>query len=132
MYNKLLTAVLLSVLGGTAGYSQAISGDLVGTIQDSSGAAIPNATVTAINPATNTKATATTNASGGYRLSNLLPGSYTLTASATGFGTSTVNDIPVKLNTTATANITLQVGAVSSSIEVTEAAAILDTTTAQI
>ncbi len=111
--------------------AQAISGDLVGTVADATGAVVPNATITATNAATNAKATATTNASGQYRLSNLLPGNYKVSADAPGFNISIVRDVPVQLNQTATVNITLTIGAVSSSIEVS-AAVILDTVTAQI
>ena len=66
---------------------QAISGDLTGTVFDSSGAAIPNATVVALDDATGVKTTAQTNAEGVYRFTNLPIGRYTVTASATGFTT---------------------------------------------
>src|SRR5580658_2971073 len=74
-------------------HAQAISGDLVGTIADATGAVIPNATVTAVNTATSVRATASTNASGLYRLANLLPGNYNVSAEAPGFNTSLVKDI---------------------------------------
>jgi len=64
----LLAAV---VLAPTGFLGQAISGDLVGTVYDASGAVIPNATVVAANQATNVKATTTTNPSGQYRFGNL-------------------------------------------------------------
>jgi hypothetical protein len=113
-------------------FAQAISGDLVGTITDASGAAVPNATVTATNAGTNVASTATTNAAGEYRISNLLPGTYNLTVTASGFGASSLKNVSVSLNQTATANLTVQVGSVATTVEVTEAAAVLDTTTAQI
>jgi hypothetical protein len=76
-------------------YAQAISGDLVGTVADATGAVVPNATVTAVNAATSVRATASTNASGLYRLANLLPGNYNISAEAAGFTTSIVKDVPV-------------------------------------
>ena len=112
--------------------AQAISGDLVGTVQDPSGGAVPNASVTATNTATNTSSSTVTNSNGEYRISNLLPGAYSVSASAAGFGKSTLSNVAVNLNQTATANLTLQVGAVATSVEVVEANAGLDTTTAQI
>ena len=111
---------------------QVISGDLVGTVTDASGAAIPNVTVTATNDATGVKTTSTTNASGEYRITNLPAGTYTLSASATGFGTTSLKNVAVQLNQTATQNMTLQVGQVSTSVEVQEAGVTIDTTTAQI
>ena len=77
---------------GTA-RAQAISGDLTGTVLDSSGAAIPNATVVALNDETGVKTTAQTNADGVYRFTNLPVGRYTVTASATGFTTDTLKNV---------------------------------------
>ena len=112
--------------------AQAISGDLVGIVADATGAVVPNATVTAVNAATSIRATASTNASGFYRLANLLPGNYNISAVATGFNTSVVKEVPVLLNQTATVNVTLTLGSVSTSVEVSATGAVLDTTTAQI
>jgi hypothetical protein len=125
-------AICCGIGCGTLAFGQAISGDLVGTVQDPSGAAVPNAAVTATNDATDRKSSANTNGNGDYRLSNLLPGTYTLTATASGFGTSTLKAVAVNLNKTATVNLTLQVSATSTTVEVSTAAAQLDTTTAQI
>src|SRR5882757_4616206 len=110
-----LSLALALFLGcSTFAFGQAISGDLVGTIQDPSGAGVPNAAVEVTNDGTNIKNSAAANNSGEYRFSNLPPGMYTLTASGTGFGTSTLKRVTVSLNTTSTAT------------------AQLDTTTAQI
>jgi hypothetical protein len=126
----LLPALLLGY--GTFAFAQAISGDLVGTIQDPSGAGVPAAAVAVINDATNIRNSATANNAGEYRLTNLPAGTYTLTASGTGFGTSTLKGVTVKLNTTSTANLMLQLSATSTTIEVSTATAQIDTTTAQI
>src|SRR5260370_39305753 len=66
-------------------YAQAISGDLVGTVADASGAVVPNATVTAINAATSARTTASTNTSGLYRLAKPMPGHYNILAEAARF-----------------------------------------------
>ncbi len=99
---------------------------------DPSGATVPSATVEAINDATNVKATTITSDNGTYRLSNLAPGTYILTVSGTGFGTSTLKNVRVALNQVATANVTLQISRAATTVNVTEAAAVIDTTTAQI
>jgi hypothetical protein len=112
--------------------AQAISGDLVGTITDSSGAGIPNAAVTATNTATNIKSSATTNGSGEYRISNLPAGTYELSAMASGFATTTLMSVAVQLNQTTTANLSVQVGQLATTVEVAAAGALIDTTTAQI
>src|SRR6476469_9753947 len=100
--NSLLALALLLGLS-TFAFGQAISGDLVGTIQDPSGGGVPNAAVTITNDATNVKSAASANSNGEYRLSNLPAGTYTLTASGTGFGLSTLKGVTVTLNTTYTA-----------------------------
>ncbi|MBV9441627.1 MAG: carboxypeptidase regulatory-like domain-containing protein, partial [Acidobacteriaceae bacterium] len=122
----------LSVLPGNNLEAQAISGNLVGTVLDSTGATVPNATVTARNTGTDIKSTVNTNANGEYRLNNLLPGTYDLTVSASGFSASTTRNVAVQLNQTTTIPVTLQVGTVSTSVVVSEAGAQIDTTTAQI
>ncbi len=116
----------------TAAFGQAISGDLVGSTVDASGAAIPNVSVTALNVATGASTAAKTNESGQYRFSNLPAGTYDVTASAQGFAPTSLRHVDIDINRSVTANITMQVGQVSSSVEVTESASVIDTTTANI
>lgn len=111
---------------------QAISGDITGALLDPSGAAVVGATITAENIETGIKTGATTRSNGEYRLSNLPVGVYNLTAAAPGFSVSSLKGLRVELNKTSTVNLTLQVGSVSTTVEVSEAAAAIDTTTAQI
>jgi hypothetical protein len=112
--------------------AQTISGDLVGTVLDPTGDAVPNVSVAATNTSTGVKVNTTTNASGDYRISNLPPGTYDITATSPGFAPATLKNVAVQLNHIATANVTLQIGNVSTTIEVSEAPAVIDTTTAQI
>ena len=112
--------------------AQAISGDIVGTILDAAKARVPNVTVTAKNTQTGIKTTATSNASGDYRLTDLPVGTYDLTVTASGFATTSMRDVSVKLNLTITVNVTLEVGAASTSVDVIASTAAIDTTTAQI
>lgn len=125
----LATFILLSFT--VFGFGQAISGDLVGTVKDSTGAVVPNVTVVATNVATGVKTTTPTNATGEYRLSNLPIGTYDLQASSSGL-TGTAKAVLVELNKTATANLNLQVSGATTTVEVTAAAATIDTTTPQI
>lgn len=127
------TAVLLAMalLSQHAG-AQLISGDLTGVVTDPTGAAVPNAKVEATNTATGVKTTQNTNATGEYHLANLPFGAYDVTASAQGFAPTTLKAVSIELNKIATANIALQVGQTTSTVEVTEAAAVIDTSTATI
>ena len=114
-------------------YAQSTSGNITGTVTDSTGAAVANATVTATNLATDAALTATTNASGDYLIQNLPAGKYNISASAAGFSKYTLQNFNVEVNRTATAKLTLAVAGASTSVEVTAiAAAAIDTTTAQL
>ena len=130
--NKVLGLVFATVASIGILSAQTTSGNLVGSVIDSSGSAVPNALVEARNPATNVATTAKANAKGEYRIDNLLAGRYSLTASAPGFASNAIKDLEVQLNRTATANFTLQIGQVATSVDVRESAATIDTTTSQI
>ena len=113
-------------------FGQSTSGELVGTIYDQSGAVVPGATVVATNVATGVSGTATSTSSGQYRIPNLAVGTYRLAVTASGFTKAELTNISVDLNRTATANITLQIGQAVTTVEVSGAGAVIDTTTAQV
>jgi hypothetical protein len=112
--------------------AQATDGNLVGTILDSTGATVPGASVEITNVATNVKVVTTSNMAGEYRFNNLPAGSYQLKVTKTGFSAQTVRGVSVALNATITSNVTLQVGDVSTVVEVAETGAAIDTTTSQV
>lgn len=114
-----------------AGFGQAISGNVVGAVYDPTGAAVANADVEATAIATGVKSTTKTNSTGEYRFNNLSIGTYKVTARATGFNTVT-REAPVGLNSTTTVNLSLTLGAGSTTVEVSGAAPVIDTTTAQL
>jgi len=113
-------------------YGQAADSTLVGNVTDATGAAVPSADITALNKDTGVKLSTTTNASGDYRINNVPVGRYDVSATAKGFTTATIADVLLQLNRTASVNMSLQVGSVSTSVEVSAAAALLDTSTAQL
>jgi hypothetical protein len=113
-------------------FGQSSSGNIVGIVLDASGAAVPGVTVTATDVATSVKSSAKGNSAGEYRFNNLLIGTYNLEATAPGFNTSSVKNVQVDLNKTATQNFTLQVGQTTTTVDVVESAAVIDTTTSQL
>lgn len=115
----------------TAGAQTTVSGDLAGSITDPSGAVIPNATVTLTNTATGAKQTAKSQGDGTYRFALLSPGRYTISASASGFE-SAQTQVNVAVGTAATANLKLTVGSATQTVEVTEAAPLLQTENADV
>ncbi len=116
----------------TGAPAQATDGNIVGTIYDSSRASIPDVEMELENTATGVKSRTRADAAGQYRFLNVLVGAYTLTATSQGFTQGRLANLEVMLNRTTTANLTLAVGAVATAVEVVEAVANIDTTTAQI
>jgi len=127
----LASALALWVVIGLC-YSQVTDANLVGSVVDASGAAVPNASVEITNVATGVKTKANTNVSGQYRFNNIPIGTYDLAVNASGFAPATLKSIVIELSKTSTQNVALQVGTVSTSVEVSAAAATIDTTTAQV
>src|SRR5262249_51110509 len=113
-------------------FAQVSSGTLVGTVLDASGAAIPNARIDAKNTATGVASSTTSTATGDYRIGGLVTGTYTISASASGFTGANLQNITVDANKISTQNITLTVGQIATNVEVTESIVNIDTTTATI
>ena len=113
-------------------YGQASDGNLVGTVSDATGAAVPNASVEVKNLATAVTVVTKTSEAGEYRFNNLPVGQYDVSATASGFATARLSNFRVELNRTLTANLTLQLSTISATVEVSEAPVTLDTTTAQL
>src|ERR1700687_513310 len=109
-----------------------ISGDLVGTVFDKTGAVVPSAAVEAVNTETGVKHMTKANGGGEYRFNNLPVGTYNVSASSTNFATTTINGFTVELNKTSTLQITLEIKGAVTTLEVSGVAPALDTTTAQL
>ena len=92
---------------------------MTGTITDTTGAAVPGATVELTNPATGQAYKTVSGANGGYTFPNVTPGpGYKETVSRDGFETSVVTDLYLNVATTRTQNVKLAVGAVSQTVAV--------------
>ena len=128
-----LMVIALLLGGNPAAWCQATSGDIVGTVVDRSGAVIGGASVTATNIATGISTSVQASKVGDFHIPNLLPGTYNISGSATGFATFTLKNFTVQLNNTATARLVLPVATASTSVEVSaDASAVIDTTTTQL
>ncbi len=126
-----LALLSLMALGSGLAFGQAISGNLVGTVVDSSSAVVTNASVAATNLGTGAVITTTTGSTGGYRFDNLPVGTYKITVKASGFRTVS-EQVEVQLNQTGTVNVTLSPGAATETVEVSGEAPAVDTSTAQL
>jgi hypothetical protein len=115
---KALVLFLGILVFSLAAHSQETLGAITGTITDPSGSAVPDAAVKAINVATNLEVVAHTKANGSYLLPELPAGTYKMTITKEGFKSETHTEILVNGNRTTTVDTSLQVGSVSSVVEV--------------
>ncbi len=136
---SLLIAVVLVcmcaiALTGLAPYTfgQTIDGNVVGTVFDATSAVVPDASVTAVNVATGVRSQATTDANGIYRFNNIPVGAYNITVKKTGFSDAVLQNFAVELNKTTTANVVMQLGTVTTEVQVIVAPPSIDTTTVQV
>src|SRR6476660_3265802 len=116
----------------TTAHAQAYNGTIVGTVTDSSGASIPNVTVTAINTGTNGKYTATTSGSGSYSIAQLPVGVYVVHAEAANVKEAVTNNVEVHGTSNAEVNVVMQVGTVSEKVMVQADTVQVQTTSASV
>jgi hypothetical protein len=104
-------------LAAPAAYAQKISGDITGTVNDSTGGALTGASVTALCEETGLSRSAVSDLSGGYRLAELPVCVYKVTATMGGFKT-TSRSVQVAVNSVTKADFRLQIGAQSEEVTV--------------
>ncbi|HTS78327.1 MAG TPA: TonB-dependent receptor [Bryobacteraceae bacterium] len=124
--------LVLFVLLASAVWAQTFRGALNGSVADTTGAAIPGASVRLDNPATGTSRTVTTTTAGEYNFPDLPTGIYTLTVSANGFATKKVENITIAVTKTTAINVQLGIAQQQQTVEVSAAAANLDTTSSDL
>ena len=99
-------------------FSQVSSTSLQGTVTDPSGSAIAGATVVLSNPESKTERSVTTDMAGEYRFLAVPPGTYVFSVTARGFAGYTQTGLHLLVNTPATSNVQLKIGATTESITV--------------
>ncbi len=121
----------LGCLTATSSFAQtAATGAVLGVVTDPSGAVVAGASVDLLNIATGTKASAVTGSQGQYAFPGVAPGAYVITVAAKGFSTSSVTNIDVQVNTSATVNVKLEIGGTNSKVEVVASEAQVELQTA--
>ncbi|HVZ61187.1 MAG TPA: carboxypeptidase-like regulatory domain-containing protein, partial [Terriglobales bacterium] len=110
----------------------AATGGLTGTVKDSSGAVVPNATVTATNIGTSQSRTTVTTAEGSYKFGFLAPGSYKVRFEAAGFSAAEVPSVTVNVTETPVLDQTLSVGGQTQQVEVVGQAEAVQTATSTV
>jgi len=130
-YRKRLTCVLM-VLIPAAVMAQQISGNIRGTVSDSTGAVVQSAAVTAKQVETGLARTAFTDASGAYVLVELPIGHYSLEVSAKGFQKYVQEGITLDVNQTASVPVHLAVGTETERVQVQADAQLIQTTSSSL
>ncbi len=127
-----LRLILACVLVAAPVFAQSTTGGVNGTITDASGAVVPGTKVTLSNVANGVEINSEANASGFFVFVNVQPGNYTLVAEQSGFKTAVLPTFNVGVNQTVTQNLSLQVGAVTETIEVMAQAEQLQQSTSEL
>jgi len=125
---------LLVLMGWTSGPArgQAVNATLLGTVADSSGAAVASAKVTITEMKTGVSRTTTTNEDGNYQFPDLPPGQYEVSVEKEGFKRAVRSSIDVLVNSDVRVNISLQPGTVQQTVEVIADVPILQTDRADV
>ncbi|MCZ2157080.1 MAG: TonB-dependent receptor, partial [Bryobacterales bacterium] len=123
----LVFVALLSLFHGTRSNAQVLYGSAVGTVEDQTGAVVPDATVTYTNQSTGQTREVRTGSDGRYTAPNLLPGEYELKVTASGFRTFVQTGVTITINTVTRSDVKLAVGQLAEEVTVAAAAAVLQT-----
>jgi hypothetical protein len=112
--------------------AQIDTGSVVGIVSDPSGAAIPGATVTLSNEASGVSRSVTTNGDGEYQFAAVIPGTYSVQATAQNFESAVSTHVEVDVQSRPAINFTLKVGTSSQVVEVSSITPVLQTETADV
>src|SRR3989454_2632749 len=121
-------ALLLSAASASAQFDTA---SVVGTVRDSSGAVIPDATVTLTNVETGLSIVKTTGAAGLYEFFTVKPGTYVITAEKPGFALALVDNVQVQVGSRPRVDLTLTIGQVTEKVQVTASSPLVETDSSQ-
>ena len=113
-------------------WSQDVTGSVQGAVTDPSGARLAHVQVDLVNEGTKVKVTHETGQDGGYQFNLVPPGRYSVSGSLSGFKTSTTTGLDVQVNKSTRVDLSLQLGSVTESVEVTAQAAQIDSESAQV
>lgn len=120
-----LTAVYLVLTA--AAFGQAVSGTINGLVTDPGGAVVTGASLVVTNTRTGVAVKTVTNETGFYSVPNLIPGTYSVRAEASGFKRYEKTEIVLNVDSIARVDCQLEIGAVSESVTITAEAAVLKT-----
>ncbi len=119
---QICSVLLLTIVACQSTFGQTVVGRISGTVQDSNGASVPNASVKVINSANNSERTVTSDENGFYTVTNLPVGTYTIEAEQKGYKKALVSGQNVTADARLTVDLKLEAGEVSETVEIVGAA----------
>jgi hypothetical protein len=117
----------LLLFGGAHAQGVGSSGDIKGTVTDPNGAILPNAAIAVVGTETGLRRTAVTDDAGQYRITNLPPASYDVSAEVHSFDTAVRKGVTVTIGGTVLADFQLKVSGIAGVVDVTSEAPVVDT-----
>ncbi|MGH9660693.1 MAG: carboxypeptidase regulatory-like domain-containing protein, partial [Bryobacteraceae bacterium] len=127
-----MNRLLLFLCTAVCAAAQVTTSRLTGTVSDPQGAAAPAAVVSVVNPDTGTRFETATNERGEYAVASIPGATYRITVTAQGFRTAVVSDVKIDAGVPATVNVTLEIGTLAETVEVSAGAEVLQTATATV
>ncbi len=126
---SLLGSGLLCLLLAVATHAQGVgsSGDIKGTVTDPNGAILPNAAIAVVGTETGLRRTAVTDDTGQYRVANLPPATYDVSAQLRGFDTAVRKGVTVTIGETVLADFQMKVSGIAGVVDVTGEVAVVET-----
>jgi hypothetical protein len=124
----LLVSLLVFAFSAVALAQSTTTGSIGGVVTNPNKEVVTGATVTVKNIGTNREDTATTDDTGRFKVANLQPGNYAVTVNSSGFSPSTMENVVVEIGRETTLEVSLSVGPVTGTVDVSAEAPVINTT----
>src|SRR5689334_11319784 len=124
----LLVSLLVFAFSAVALAQSTTTGSIGGVVSNPNKEVVTGATVTVKNIGTNREDTATTDDTGRFKVANLQPGNYAVTVNSSGFSPSTMENVVVEIGRETTLEVSLSVGPVTGTVDVSAEAPVINTT----
>ena len=126
---KALAVAMAILVSATTAYAQFETATVLGTVRDTTGAVVPEATVTLTNLSTAVSVAKNTNAEGNYEFFTVSAGLYLLTVEKSGFAVAMIENVAVQVGARLRVDAQMNVGQVSERVQVTSTAPLIETDT---
>src|SRR5258706_9114340 len=126
MQQRMFMILSVAALAASIGGAQVATGNLRGTVSDSTGGVLPNCSVTITHASTGLVRKVVTNEQGDFNAPSLPIGDYRIAVGLTGFQTKVLSGLTLQVDQTAIVPVVLVPGAITQTVEVTAAAPVLD------